>query len=61
MADTRKTTLIAALNRCSQVANALNPKDPMRADVAHKELWDALRTVSEWWPVSAINHTGEEE
>jgi len=39
------------LNRCAYVANALNPKDPIGVEVAHRELWAALNTISEEWPL----------
>ena len=43
--------LIIALNRIALVANALNPKDPMYPDQAHRALWDALKEVSDKWPI----------
>ena len=50
-ANTEIQKLRKVLNDCSRVANALNPDDPMRVDLAHRALWDALETISKEWPI----------
>lgn len=53
MTDREKVARLAdVLNRCAAVVNALNPKDPTKVELAHKDIWDALEEVSEEWPIS---------